>query len=672
MKKLAICLLLSSMAGSSFALEENDSLPRTHDWSALFEQLNDYDDIESRNLEDLYEQMCELEDNPVDLNDPNTDNLQQLSFLSSEQLEGLTEYVDRYRPLKSYGEVAMVESMDPLRLKLIRYFTYLGKDEKKGFPSLKNIARYGKHEFMGTVKIPFYERKGDKNGYLGYKYKHWLRYKFSYGQYLQIGLTATQDAGEPFFAGVNNFGYDHYAYYAVIRKLGIFNTIALGQYKLRFGMGLVMNTGFAFGKTTSLTLSYPQNTVSPNTSRSEAYFLQGAATTIGINKHLDATAFVSYRKIDATLNDDNTIKTILQSGYHRTASEIRRKHNASQNAFGANIRWHANGFHAGATAIHYGFDKALSPDISSAFRRYNPQGSNFWNASVDYGFMHHRISINGETATGSCGALATINSVFVKANHNLSLTAIQRYYSYRYYSLFSNSFSDGGNIQNESGIYIGASWSALPRLTILAYSDFAYHPWPTYQTSQSSSSLDNVVQTIFSADKFTFSARYRLRIRKQDIMAEDNDSKTTINKYEHRARLSAVFGQDKVSAKTQLDAAYCRNNTESFGWMLSQNLGYSMRKTEIYANVGYFHTHDYNSRIYAYERGTLNNFSFPMFYGHGMRAALNLRTQAIKNIVAICKIGTTKYFDRDKISSSYQEIDGSSMTDAEIQIKWKF
>ena len=37
-----------------------------------------------------------------------------------------------------------------------------------------------------------------------------------------------------------------------------------------------------------------------------------------------------------------------------------------------------------------------------------------------------------------------------------------------------------------------------------------------------------------------------------------------------------------------------------------------------------------------------------------------------------CKLGSTKYFDRNKISSSYQEIDGSSMTDIEVQIRWKF
>jgi hypothetical protein len=31
----------------------------------------------------------------------------------------------------------------------------------------------------------------------------------------------------------------------------------------------------------------------------------------------------------------------------------------------------------------------------------------------------------------------------------------------------------------------------------------------------------------------------------------------------------------------------------------------------------------------------------------------------------------TNYFDRDTISSSYQEIDRSSKTDVDIQLRWK-
>lgn len=649
---------------------------QTHSWQNLYEQLADYDDVEDDNLEDLYEHLCELEDNPIDLNNATDEDLQQLSFLSAQQLEELTEYLYHYRPIRSMGEIAMVESIDPLRLKLMRHFAFVGNaDGNKAAFSFKDAMKYGKNELVATLKAPFYERKGDKNGYLGYKYKHWFRYKFSYGQCLQAGITGAQDAGEPFFSNRNKLGYDHYSYYILLRKFGHVKALALGQYKLRLGLGLIMNTRFTLGKTTTLAMSNATNAISANSSRSDAYYLQGAAATLQMARHLDLTAFASYRKIDATLNDDGDIRTILKTGYHRTVSEMLRKHNASQYTAGGSLQFRKNGFHAGTNAVYTSFDKTLAPDRSQLYRRYNPEGKDFWNVSTDYGYLSHRLTINGETAVNNANAVATLNSIAYNFTPSLTATAIQRYYSYKYYSLFSASFSDGGRIQNESGIYAGIAWSPLPRLSLLAYTDYAYFPWARYQVSASSHSWDNMLQATYAMRKFTLLARYRIRQRQKDDKAADANKEgtaTLMNKTEQRARLSLSFDDAVWHAKTQADMAYCSADGNSFGWMLSQTVAADYKFLNAAANINYFRTRDYDSRLYAYERGMLYDFSFPMFYGRGMRFAVSLKTSVTKNIIVMCKVGTTKYFDRDHISNSYQQINGSSMTDLDMQVRWKF
>jgi hypothetical protein len=48
------------------------------------------------------------------------------------------------------------------------------------------------------------------------------------------------------------------------------------------------------------------------------------------------------------------------------------------------------------------------------------------------------------------------------------------------------------------------------------------------------------------------------------------------------------------------------------------------------------------------------------------------RTPINKNLLVILKVGTTDYFDRNHISSSYQLVNKSAITDMEIQVKWKF
>lgn len=682
-------LIISILALSTLCTAQTEpTTPTTkHTWQGFFEQLTDYDDIDNGNLEELYDIMCELESSPIDLNSATDDDIQRLTFLNDEQREQLTEYLDRYRPLRSMGEIAMISSMDPLRMQLMRNFTYISEENReRSFPSINDILKYGKNEIVATTKVPFYNRKGDYNGYLGYKYKHWTRYKFQYGQYLQIGLLGTQDAGEPFFSNKNSMGYDHYAYYAIIRNLGRLKTLVAGQYKLRFGLGLAMNTGFNIGKTTSLTMSTPANSITTNSSRSDAYYLQGVATTISVNPTLDLTAFASYRKIDATLNEDGSIKTILKTGYHRTDSEMQRKQNATQTTTGANLKWHNGGWHAGVSGIFTSFNKPLNPNTSQIFRKYNPAGKNFYNASVNYGYLSHMLNINGETAINNKGAIATLNSISFKFSSSLRLTAIQRFYSYRYYSLFSSSFSDGGNIQNESGIYIGANWSPLSHVSILAYSDYAYYPWARYGVSNSSHAWDHMLQTTYSISScMSLIARYRLRLRQVDNKSANkpndnnyNKNELLIDKKEHRGRIALIYNDNKLTAKTQADVAYTtfpyntRDKENSFGWMLSQTASYDFGKIYTGFNFGYFHTHDYNSRLYTYERGTLYTFSFPMFYGKGMRAAFFLKGNVGNNLIIIGKIGTTKYFDRDKISSSLQEIDASSQTDLDLQIKWKF
>lgn len=55
-----------------------------------------------------------------------------------------------------------------------------------------------------------------------------------------------------------------------------------------------------------------------------------------------------------------------------------------------------------------------------------------------------------------------------------------------------------------------------------------------------------------------------------------------------------------------------------------------------------------------------------------MRTAIFAKGKVGSSIIVIGKVGTTKYFDRDVISSSYQQINSSWKTDVDLQVKWSF
>lgn len=657
-----VCALVCSLLSLSVAAQD------TYKWETYYRDVCNLDDVEDENWEEAYEQLCDLDDNKIDLNKATKEDLERLFFLTPAQVEELSEYLYRYAPLRSLGELAMIESLDRERRLLMSCFVYLGDDaDKARYPSLREIAKYGKHELVATAKIPLYDRAGDKNGYLGYKYKHWLRYTFKLGQAFQAGVVGAQDAGEPFFAGKNKWGYDYYSYYVMLRGLGRIKSLALGCYKLRFGLGLVMNTNFSFGKTMALSAPSYSNAISPHASRSDGNYLQGAAAMVTLMKGLDLSAFFSYRKRDATLDEDGNATTLLTSGYHRTPTEMEHKHNTAQMVTGGNLRYFNHGFHVGGTFIYTTLSRELQPDTRSLFRKYYPSGKEFWNASIDYGYVSRRLTFDGETATGDCGAIATMHRLIYEPSSTLSLTAIQRFYSYRYYSLFSRGFSDGGRIQNESGVYLGAMWAPTPAFSLTAYSDIVYFAWPRYKVSASSHAWDNFLSATYKHGRITFQGRYRLRLRQYD----DKETTQLTGRQEHRGRVSMAYQGAHWKLSTQGDCAY---NTEgdSFGWMITECVGWDKGPLSLNVMISYFKTDDYNSRLYTYERGVRYNFSFPMFYGNGIHYAVFLRADICKNVMMIGKVATTDYFDRNSISSSYQRIDHTSMTDVDLQLRWKF
>jgi len=87
--------------------------------------------------------------------------------------------------------------------------------------------------------------------------------------------------------------------------------------------------------------------------------------------------------------------------------------------------------------------------------------------------------------------------------------------------------------------------------------------------------------------------------------------------------------------------------------------------------IGYSQTTDFASRIYVYERGPLYSFSFPAFFGKGMHYSLFVRADLSSHLMIILRSSTTHYFDRDHISSGLQQVNSSTLSGLDIQLRWR-
>ncbi len=126
--------------------------------------------------------------------------------------------------------------------KLQPYITI--NEQPEFFNSLSSRLKNGGNTLLARVTQVLERSKGyllgnssANNFYPGSPQKIFLRYKYSYKNLLQYGITAEKDAGEQFFKGAQKKGFDFYSAHFYVRNIGIIKALALGDFLLNFGQG---------------------------------------------------------------------------------------------------------------------------------------------------------------------------------------------------------------------------------------------------------------------------------------------------------------------------------------------------------------------------------------------------------------------------------------------------
>ena len=200
-------------------------------------------------IEDIFEDLSV--NNSVDnaVNEPNWENeLEEFPFLSDIQIEHLLAYIYVHGQMKTLYELQLIEDMDRQTIQYLLPFVCIkainNESSFRWKTMLKSAMKYGKNEVITRIDIPFYKRKGYEHTYLGPSVYNSVKYAFRYRDQLYAGFVAEKDAGEPFFALHNRQGYDYYSFYLLLKDCGRLKTLAVGNYRLSFGQGLVISTDY--------------------------------------------------------------------------------------------------------------------------------------------------------------------------------------------------------------------------------------------------------------------------------------------------------------------------------------------------------------------------------------------------------------------------------------------
>ncbi len=606
-------------------------------------------------MEDVEEWTAHLEElrliheNPFNINTATEEQLRALPFLNDNQIEEIHAYIYLHGAMETLGELRLLSLMDETTFRWMRIFTFAkGKtvENKKG----------GKvhHDFSTRMDIPLYYRKGYmvKDGYVGNALYQRIKYNVG-NRKLSVGIRVEKDAGEKYF--------DSYGGYITLKETGIIKEAIAGDYRLSFGEGLVVGLGKWNSK--SMPSMKWKNSVSAMKSMDEYNYLRGAAVMLKIKEEGSVTLFGSYRQLDATLDAEGDVRTLVKGGYHRSKLENDKKNKLSSTIGGMNISWRHRKLHLGLTGYLQHFSLSLSPG-DDLYRKFYPEGKNFGVLGGSYGWNAYRWSIAGETAFSTeKRGIATLNRFLWKVNKRYTVSALHRYYSKEYYSYLEGAFAENSNAQNENGIIVNLDASPLDGFTCKCYADIFYSVWPKYRINHSSYGQEYMAEIGYKhSDVNKWEARYSLK-------RKDESGGTKIH---HRVKLK---WHATLSSKYSLHTAGLMHLVgNSKGWGIQEYANFSPfnKNIRLSCMAGYFHTDSYESRISMYEPSLYGSVIFMQYYGKGIHSALTARwTSSNERWMAEIKYSLCKYFDRHEQSSSLQTIYSAWKNDISVQMRIK-
>ena len=634
--------------------------------------------VNSLNWENELEELSNRLQEPVNLNSATREQLEQFPFLSDIQIEHLLAYIYVHGQMETIYELQLVEELDRQTIQYLLPFVCIKAiNNEPAFrwkTMLKDAGRYGKNEVLTRLDIPFYKRKGYEHTYLGPSVYNSVKYTFRYRDQLYAGGVAEKDAGEPFAALHNRYGYDYYSFYLLLQNCGRLKSLAVGNYRLSFGQGLVMSTDYLMGKTIYASSFNNRSTgIKRHSSTDEYNYFRGVATTVALTKRLSVSAFYSHRNMDGVVTDGE-ITSVYKTGLHRSRKEADKKNLLTSQLTGGNVSYQQNHIRLGITGVYYVFNRPYEPELTG-YSEYNIHGNHFYNLGIDYAYRWRRFSFQGETAIGKQG-WASLNRLQYSPVQDIQFMLIHRFYSYDYWAMYAHSFGEGSTVQNEQGYYVGLETTPFSHWRFFVSFDLFSFPWKKYRINKPSRGTDGLIQATFTPrTNLSMYLKYRYKQKERDLTGSKGTLTLPIFHHQLRYRLNYSLN-DVFSSRTTLDYNHfhSQDRAATKGYQVTQMISSQLPWTRLFADVqgSYFCTDDYDSRVYVSEKGLLYTFYTPSFQGRGFRCAVRLRYELNKHWLFITKFGETIYLNRNEIGSGNDLIYGNKKADIQMQLRIKF
>jgi hypothetical protein len=629
---------------------------------------------------------------PLNLNMAKEEDLIQLHLLQTMQIKNFLIYRNLLGPLLTIHELQAIPGFDLETIHRLLPYIVIRKDESL-YSALRERWKGGDESFlMRTARVleksKGFEKQSDsgKSYYEGSAMKVFIRYIYNYKNLLAFGFTGEKDAGEPFFRGAQRYGFDFYSFHFFLQRAGIVRALAIGDFAVNLGQGLIQWQSIAFTKSAqSLAIKREASCLKPYHSAGEFNFHRGVGISLEKGRW-QSSFFVSSQKISTTSQSDSSgsndlFSSFQRSGYHRTPAEIADRNNSQQFSAGMNLRYSSNRFMMGVNWIHFQFSRSFEKR-GDLYNLYSLRGTRLTDFSLDYNYTGANFHLFGELAFDQWKHIALLQGALISLRENLDLSFLYRNISQGFQSLYSDAFTENSFPNNERGLYSGLLFRPATGLQMSLYYDVFDFPWLKYRVDAPSSGRDLLIQIIYQPDK-NWRSDFIYKNESKEINGGVSEGGThSISKpilkhwrIETDYSLSRVLDFIGMMEFVRMDTSSFSRSQQGFLGMA----GVHIRKSPISGSISVtvFETEGYDTRVYLNEPDLQYSFSLPAYYGKGIHYNINLDKDISRlvpyrgrhfHLSVALNWGQTFYPGMTAIGSGLDQIPGNRRTIIKAQL----
>ncbi len=587
----------------------------------------------------------------LDLNATDAVTLQRLTALSEDKIQAIITYRNEYGPLVSPAELQVIRALSPQDIKALLMIFYVTPNT----PDLHSPASPG-HLLLRVKYAPQTSVVNESPSY------RMLRFRY---QQRAVSLAAVleNDPGEKvdWNPSEKQYGPDHFSGFISWQLKGG-QVLTAGNYSVHFAQGLLSGGGFQLGKGRNTVTSLPsiRSGVTGQRTLREGGNLSGLAYT-NQKPGLRYGVFGGQSFYDAKIyqGPSDYFQSFQLSGYHRTETERENRKSVRRLSGGGFIMAELSPILESGLMLQFNRLSVPMRSREEWYDHYSWEGQDLFSGSVFMRLSWRQWHGWLEMAVNHTGKRVVQAGLLVAMDRRWSAGMLIRDYVPGYFSFDARAFGERTSMpENERGIYLGVTYTPRKRWVISAFADFYRFPWISFDITTSGAGAEYFLSSSIQMRRgTTIITEFRTESKMKNLPADQFQTRTPAVSL---TRLAGIYVQQKLSAGLEWRVRFRwkqfrHGDRVANGAAAYNELIFNHRPWAVSYRITRFHTEDYSSRIYFYERDF--TFSLPAFQGNGWSQYLLIRFHLNK---------ITDLWIRYSV---IQKAKGNNVTETEMEIK---